>query len=75
MNLDIQFKLKSNPLYIKYLHENSYWYKFLIRDPNKFNDFVEEVKTNYKLRPSDRIGKVLSTFEMISTIISSLNPR
>ena len=72
MTLDVQLKLKSNPLYIKYLHENSHWYKILNRDPNTFNDFVNEVKTNYKLRPSDRINKALSTFEMLSAIMSSL---
>ena len=73
MTLDLQFKLKSNPLYIKYLHENSHWYKILNRDPDMFNNFIEELKTNYKLRPSDRINKALSTFEMVSAIISSLN--
>ena len=73
MILDTQFKIESNPLYIKYLHENSYWYKILNRDPDLFNEFVEEIKTNYKLRPSDRINKVLSTFEMVSAIVSSLN--
>ena len=72
MTLDVQFKLKSNPLFIKYLHENSYWYKILNRDPDMFNTFVEEVKKNYKLRTSDRINEALSTFEMISTIFSSL---
>lgn len=72
MTLDIQFKLKSNPLFIKYLHENSYWYKILNREPDMFNKFVEEVRKVYKLRPSDRINSALSTFEMISTIFSSL---
>lgn len=72
MTLDVQFKLKSNPLFIKYLHENSYWYKFLNRNPSMVNEFIEEVKTNYKLRPSDKLDKMLSTFEMISTIVSSL---
>lgn len=73
MTLDLQFKLKSNPLLIKYLHENSNWYKILNRDPEMFNTFVEEMKTNYKLRPSDKLNKALSTFEMVSAIISSLN--
>lgn len=72
MTLELQFKLKSNPLFIKYLHENSYWYKFLNRDPSLFDEFVNEVRTNYKLRTTDKINKALSTFEMISTIISSL---
>ena len=73
MTLELQFKLKSNPLYIKYLHENSHWYKILNRDPELFNNFIEEMKMNYKLRPSDRINKAFSTFEMVSAIISSLN--
>ena len=72
MTVDTQIKIKGNPLYIKYIHENSFWYKILNRDPNKFNEFVEEVKVNYKLRPQDRISKALDTIEMFGTIISSL---
>lgn len=73
MTLDLQFKLKSNPMYLKYLRENSHWYKILNRDPEMFNTFIEEMKTVYKLRPSDKINKALSTFEMVTAIISSLN--
>ena len=72
MTLELQFKLKSNPLFIKYLHENSYWYKILNRDPEMFNTFVEEVKKNYKLRPTDRINEAINTFEMLTTIFSTL---
>ena len=70
MILDIQFKLKSNPNYIKYLRENSYWYKILTRDPSVFKEFVDEVKVNYKLRPIDKINDAISTIEMISTIMN-----
>ena len=72
MTLDVQFKLNSNPLFIKYLHENSYWYKILNRDPEMFNEFVEEVKKNYKLRATDRLNEALNTFEMLTSIFSSL---
>lgn len=72
MNLDTQFKLKNNSLYIKYLRENSYWYKKLNREPNAFKQFEEEVRINYKLRPSDRISKVIDYIEMIETIMSTL---
>ncbi len=72
MNLDVQFKLRSNPLYIEYLHNNSYWYKILIRNPNMINNFIEEVKTNLGLRTTDKISNALSKFEMISSILSSL---
>ena len=73
MTLDLQFKLKSNPMCLKYLRENSQWYIILNRDPEMFNTFIEEMKTAYKLRPSDKINKALSTFEMVTAIISSLN--
>lgn len=72
MTLDVQFKLKSNPLFIKYLHENSYWYKILNRNPEMFNEFIEEVKKNYKLRTTDRINEALNTFEMLTSIFSTL---
>lgn len=72
MTLDIQFKLKSNPLFIKYLHENSYWYKILNREPNMFNEFVNEVKKNYKLRTSDKINEAINTFEMLTSIFGAL---
>ena len=73
MSLDLQFKIKSNPLYINYLHENSYWYKALNRNPKDFNKFVSAVKEYYKLRPADKLNKMMSTFEIISNLITSLN--
>ena len=72
MTLDLQFKLKSNPLYIKYLHERSYWYKILNRNPLEFNKFVEEVKDYYHLRPTDKLKKAVDTMELIGSIVSTL---
>lgn len=72
MSLDIQFKIKSDPNYQKYIRENSIWYKTLNRDPKMFNAFVEEVKDKYKLRPSDKIERILNTVEMLQTVISSI---
>ena len=72
MRLDIQFNLKSNPNYIKYLRENSYWYKILTRQPNMFKEFVSEVKKNYKLRPIDKIEDAISTIEMLSMLMNSM---
>ena len=72
MTLDIQFKLKSNPNYIKYLRENSNWYKVLTRNPESFKFFEEEVKDNYNLRASDRISHTLEMIEMFQTLMTSL---
>ena len=72
MNLDIQFKIRNNPKYRQYLHENSMWYKILNRNPSMFSFFEERVKEEYKLRASDKITKALSTIEMFQNIFSSL---
>lgn len=72
MPLEIQFRLRENPLYIKYLRENNIWYKRLIRDPRSFNIFVEEMKAKYKLRTSDKINKVVDTLDVVSNLFSSM---
>ena len=66
MTLDIQFKIKNDPNYIRYLHENSYWYKFLNRNPSS-----EEVKTAYKLRASDKFEKTIETIELLQNLFST----
>lgn len=72
MALELQFKIKNNPNYLKYLRENSYWYKLLNRDMNLFPKFEAEVKEQYGLRPADRITKALETFEMVQNLLASL---
>lgn len=69
MSLDIQFKLKDNPDYLKYLRENSWWYKVLNRNPNEFKRFEEEVKKSLHLNRVDKIEKTLSTIEMLEKIL------
>lgn len=72
MELDIQFKIKNNPNYLRYIREYSEWYKILNRNPQAFKTFEEEVKEVYKLRPTDRIGKALDTIEVIQNVLSSM---
>ena len=72
MPLDIQMKLRENPLYVKYLRENNIWYKRLIRNPRSFNIFVDEMKTKYKLRTSDKINKVFDTLDVVSNLFSNM---
>lgn len=72
MTLEVQFALKNNPYFGRYIREHSDWYKILNRNPNMFATFEEEVKTNYKLRPSDKLNKALETIEMFESIMSTL---
>ena len=75
MSLELQFKIKNNPNYSKFLIENSYWYKFLNRSDSYFKAFEEEVKTAYKLRPMDKISRVIDTFDMLQTLLSTLGQK
>lgn len=69
MNLDVQFKIKSDANYLRYLRENSHWYKILNRYPERFNDFVSEMRENYRLRPTDKIGDIAGKLDLISTFL------
>lgn len=72
MPLEIQFKLRENPLYIKYLRENNLWYKKLMRDPLLFDKFIEEMKISYKLRPTDKLVKIVDTLDVVSNLFNSM---
>ena len=72
MTNEVNNKLKSNPLYIKYLREHSYYYKLLNRDPNLINGFIEEANKEYKLRSIDRISKLSDYMDLFSSIVSNL---
>ncbi len=71
MTLPIQFKIKENPYYLRYLRANSYWYKLLNRNPNNFRQFEEEAKKEYHLTRTDKLESVFNTFEMLEKILSS----
>jgi len=72
MTLDLQFKIRENPNYERYLREHSYWYKRLNRNPNEFRSFEEEVKKMYKLRMGDKLERVMNAMDMISTVMETL---
>ena len=54
MKLDVQFKIKNNYLLQKYIRENSYWYKYLNRNPGLLSEMEREMKEKYKLTASDK---------------------
>ncbi len=73
MNLYTINYIRTNPNIYRYLRENSYWYKYLNRDPASIKKLEEEMKTNYKLTPKDRIEKISNSINLISTFMNVLN--
>lgn len=72
MRLDIQFKIKNDPMLQKYIRENSYWYKILNRNPNMINTMVDQMKEKYKLTTADKINSVSEKLDLIKTFMNVL---
>ncbi len=70
MELDIQFKLMKNTKMKKYLKENSYWYKYLNRNPNNYDKFITDMKDKYKLRPTDKINSAIENIELVNSVLN-----
>lgn len=69
MDLVLQYRLKSNPNYIRFLRENSYWYKYLNRSSLYFNDFEKDMKIKYKLTTKDKLDRFSKSIDRISQLI------
>lgn len=72
MSIDLQYKINSDPNYVRFLRENSHWYKYLNRDSNYFKDFVLDMKDKYGLKPTDRLNKMLDNINMLQKFIDVL---
>lgn len=71
MRYDVLLKIKSDPNALKFLRENSEWYKILNRDPNKYDDMINLMKEKYQLRVSDKLDKLSTGLDLISLFIDS----
>lgn len=69
MNLLVQYKLKSNPTYLRFLRENSSWYKYLNRNQMFFSEFEKEMKVKYKLTTKDKLERFTENIDKVSQII------
>ena len=75
MRFDVYLKLKEKPIYIKFIRENSQWYKLLNRDPNMFDKMVDDMKDKYKLRVTDKIDNVVDSVDIISKFLKVTNEK
>ena len=69
MNLILQYKIKQNPNYQKFLRENSNWYKYLNRSPYYLTEFEKEMKVTYKMTTKDKLDRLSNNLDKISQII------
>ena len=72
MNLNLQYRIKQDQRQLQFLRENSYWYKYLNRSEQYYKDFINDMKDKYKLKPTDRINKMIENIEMFSAFLDVL---
>ena len=73
MNLYTQYRIQNNPNDLKYLRENSNWYKYLNRDTSYIKQFEEEMKQRYKLTTKDKIDKFVNSLDTVSQLLDILS--
>ena len=71
MKTQVLNKLKEDEKFLKFLRENSNWYKELNRDPLNVDIFIKKMKEKYKLRTIDRIDSVVDSVDLITKIINA----
>ncbi len=72
MDLETQYKIKSDFRLQRFIRENSYWYKYLNRNPYLFKDFYNDMLDKYKLTKKDKLNKVLDNINMIQSFLNVL---
>lgn len=72
MNIDTLVKINTDPIQKQFLRENSYWYKYLNRGSKYYKDFINEMKTKYKMTTTDKINKAIDNINMVRTFLDVL---
>ena len=72
MRLDLQYRIGQDEKQSTFLMENSYWYKYLNRTNNYYKDFLEDMKDKYKLKPEDKINRIIDNINMVKTFLDVL---
>ncbi len=70
MKYEIKNKIYENPNLLKFLRENSNWYKYLNRNL-PFEKMEEEMKVRYSLRFRDKVNKVGTGVNLIRAFMEA----
>lgn len=72
MDIRTQIIIRSNPNIYRFLREESYWYKYLNRNPNSMKDLEKAMKNKYKLTTEDRLEKVGNSISLLHSFMDVL---
>lgn len=72
MTVELQLKINSDPRLKSFIRQYPNWYKLLNRNPNLFNEFIQDMKVKYKITTADKLNKTLDSITMFQTFLEVL---
>lgn len=72
MDIKTQLIVRSNSNIYRFLREESYWYKYLNRNPNYIKDLEQAMKSKYKLTAQDRLEKLNQSMSLLHSFMDVL---
>lgn len=66
MDIETQIIVRSNPNLYRFLREESYWYKYLNRDPNIIYEIEKKMREKYKLTSQDKLEKLSQSISLLN---------
>ncbi len=63
-------KIYSDKNSLRYIRENSNWYKLLNRNANNVDVMIEEMKERYGLRFKDKVEKAKTSLDLINAFMT-----
>ena len=72
MEINLQRKLLEKPKMYQYLKENSYWIKYLNREPEIYKEFETRMKELYHERDTDKVSDAIDQIDFINGVLRAL---
>ena len=72
MRIELQLKINNDPRLKTFIRQYPNWYKELNRNPSSYNNFVNDMKSKYKITTADKLNKTLNNISMLQTFLEVL---
>ena len=72
MELDIIYKIKQEKKHYLYLRTHSYWYKYLNRNRNNYNKFIDSYKKYNISVTTNKVNDTINNIDMVTNILKVL---
>lgn len=72
MELDIMYKIKQDKKHYDYLRSHTYWYKYLNRDRNNYDKFLNAYKKYNRNVTTNKVNDTINNIDMVTNILKVL---